>query len=97
MQGHRELVSIMASSSPLNFANQALRNRSFKGQNLNGADFSGCDIRGCSLILAVREIRGVCGTSFRGADLTNAKFDGARLQKTDFAGAVIERQDRFDG
>ncbi|HEY9832087.1 MAG TPA: pentapeptide repeat-containing protein [Stenomitos sp.] len=37
----------MASSSPLNFANQDLRNRSFKGQNLNGADFSGCDLRGC--------------------------------------------------
>lgn len=37
----------MTSSSPLNFANQDLRNRSFKGQNLNGADFSGCDIRGC--------------------------------------------------
>ncbi|AFZ21753.1 pentapeptide repeat-containing protein [Allocoleopsis franciscana] len=37
----------MASSSPLNFANQDLRNRSFKGQNLNGANFSGCDLRGC--------------------------------------------------
>jgi hypothetical protein len=41
-----------------------------------------------SLTLAVREIRGVCGTLFRGADLTNAKFDGARLENTDFAGAV---------
>lgn len=37
----------MASSSPLNFANQDLRNRSFKGQNLNGANFSGSDLRGC--------------------------------------------------
>jgi hypothetical protein len=37
----------MASSSPLNFANQDLRNRSFKSQNLNGANFSGCDLRGC--------------------------------------------------
>lgn len=37
----------MTSSSPFNFANQDLRNRSFRGQNLNAADFSGCDIRGC--------------------------------------------------
>ncbi|HAA32761.1 MAG TPA: low-complexity protein [Cyanobacteria bacterium UBA8553] len=43
----------MASSSPLNFANQALRNRSFKGRNLNGADFSGCDIRGCDFSYAL--------------------------------------------
>lgn len=41
-----------------------------------------------SLILAVREIRHGCGTSFRRADLTNAKFDRAMLQNTDFSGAV---------
>jgi hypothetical protein len=28
-----------------------------------------------SLTLMVREINGACGTSFRGADLTNAKFN----------------------
>lgn len=43
----------MTSSSPLNFANQDLRNRSFKGQNLSGADFSGCDIRGCDFSYAL--------------------------------------------
>lgn len=43
----------MASSSPLNFANQDLQNRSFKGQNLNGADFSGCDLRGCDFSYAL--------------------------------------------
>ncbi len=37
----------MTSSSPPNFSNRNLRNRSFKGQNLNGADFRGSDIRGC--------------------------------------------------
>ena len=41
-----------------------------------------------SLILVVREIRGGRGTSFRGADLTNAKFDRAILQNSDFSGAV---------
>lgn len=43
----------MTSSSPLNFANQDLRNRSFRGKNLNGADFSGCDIRGCDFSYAL--------------------------------------------
>ncbi|MFB8790512.1 MAG: pentapeptide repeat-containing protein [Potamolinea sp.] len=43
----------MNSSSPLNFTNQDLRNRSFKGQNLIGADFSGCDIRGCNFSYAL--------------------------------------------
>ena len=37
----------MTSQSPLNFANQDLRNCSFKGKNLSGADFNGADIRGC--------------------------------------------------
>lgn len=41
-----------------------------------------------SLILVVREIRGGRGTSFRGADLTNAKFDRAILQNSDFSGVV---------
>lgn len=41
-----------------------------------------------SLTLTVREIRDACGTSFRGADLTNARFDNATLQNTDFRGAV---------
>ncbi len=41
-----------------------------------------------SLRLAIREIRETCGTSFKGADLTNARFDGARLENTDFSGAV---------
>lgn len=41
-----------------------------------------------SLTLAIKEIRGACGTSFRGADLTNAKFDGARIQNTNFRGAI---------
>src|SRR3712207_3200023 len=43
----------MTSSSPLNFANRDLRNRSFKGQNLNGANFSGSDIRGCDFSYAL--------------------------------------------
>lgn len=43
----------MTNSSPLNFANQDLRNRSFRGQNLNSADFSGCDIRGCDFSYAL--------------------------------------------
>lgn len=43
----------MTSSSPFNFTNQDLRNRSFRGQNLNGADFSGCDIRGCDFSYAL--------------------------------------------
>jgi hypothetical protein len=37
--------------------------------------------------LAIREFTSACGTSFRGADLTNARFDAARLQNTDFRGA----------
>ena len=41
-----------------------------------------------SLTLTVREIRDACGTSFRGADLTNARFDNGTLQNTDFRGAV---------
>jgi uncharacterized protein YjbI with pentapeptide repeats len=41
-----------------------------------------------SIILAAREIKDACGTSFRGADLTNAKFDGAKLRNTDFRGAI---------
>jgi hypothetical protein len=41
-----------------------------------------------SLALAVREMRSIGMTSFRGADLTNAKFDGVRLQNADFSGAI---------
>lgn len=40
-----------------------------------------------SLNFTVSEIRGV-GTSFRGADLTNAKFDQVKLQNTDFRGTI---------
>lgn len=58
---------IMTSSSPLNFANQDLRNRSFKRQDLNGADFSGCDIRGCD---------------FSHALLQGANFERARAGQT---------------
>lgn len=58
---------IMTSSSPLNFANQDLRNRSFKGQNLKGADFRGCDIRGCD---------------FSHALLQDANFERARAGQT---------------
>jgi hypothetical protein len=58
---------IMTSSSPLNFANQDLRNRSFKGQNLKGADFRGCDIRGCD---------------FSHALLQGANFERARAGQT---------------
>ncbi len=43
----------MVIPSPLNFANQNLRNRSFKGRHLIGADFSGSDIRGCDFSNAV--------------------------------------------
>jgi uncharacterized protein YjbI with pentapeptide repeats len=53
----------MATSSPLNFANQDLRNRSFRSQNLSGADFSGADIRGCD---------------FRDAILNEANLAGVR-------------------
>lgn len=58
---------IMTSSSPLNFANQDLQNRSFKGQNLKGADFRGCDIRGCD---------------FSHALLQGANFERARAGQT---------------
>jgi hypothetical protein len=43
----------MKNQSPLNFANQDLRNRSFQRQNLIGADFSGSDIRGCDFSYAL--------------------------------------------
>lgn len=36
-----------------------------------------------SLILMVREINSACGTSFKGADLTDAKLDETTLQDTD--------------
>ena len=40
-----------------------------------------------SLNFTVREIK-AAGTSFRGADLTNAKFDQVILQNTDFRGTI---------
>lgn len=57
----------MTSSSPSNFANQDLRNRSFKGHKLQGADFSGCDIRGCN---------------FSHASLQGANFERAKAGQT---------------
>lgn len=41
-----------------------------------------------SLNLTVAEIRATFGTSFRGADLTNAKFDQVILHNTDFRGSI---------
>lgn len=41
-----------------------------------------------SLTLAIKKIKSASETSFRGADLTNAKFDGAKLLNTDFSGAI---------
>ncbi len=41
-----------------------------------------------SLILAIREIRQTGRTSFKGADLTNAKFECVRLENADFRGAI---------
>ncbi len=38
--------------------------------------------------LVLKSIRCAVGTSFRGANLTHAKFDGARLRNADFSGAV---------
>jgi len=40
-----------------------------------------------SLTLIVREIKGTSGTSFKGADLTNARFDQA-IHTTEFKGAI---------
>lgn len=41
-----------------------------------------------SLTLAVKQIKIFAGTSFRDASLTNARFDNALLQDTDFSGAI---------
>jgi hypothetical protein len=40
-----------------------------------------------SLTLIVSEIKGTSGTSFKGADLTNARFDQA-IHNTEFKGAI---------
>ncbi|NEO98604.1 MAG: pentapeptide repeat-containing protein [Symploca sp. SIO2E9] len=57
----------MTDSSPVNFANQDLRNRSFYGQNLKGANFISCDLRGCD---------------FSYAQLQGANFERVRIGQT---------------
>lgn len=42
----------------------------------------------CSLRAAGYEIRQVIGTSFQGANITNARFDGASLKNTDFSRVI---------
>jgi uncharacterized protein YjbI with pentapeptide repeats len=51
-------------STPYNFTNQNLQNRSFQGKILNDADFSGADVRGCN---------------FKNAQLQGANFQGAKI------------------
>lgn len=88
-----------------NFRKANLCNQSFKGQDLSGVDFEGADIQGADFtnaILKGANFRSVfCGlkgnltlrkTSFRKADLTDADCTLASFGKTDFTGAIFNRE-----
>ncbi len=88
-----------------NFRNALICNQSFKGQDLSGIDFEGADIQGAdftSAILRGANFRSVVGglkwnpilrkTCFRNADLTDADCTLARFEKTDFTGAIFNRE-----
>ncbi len=88
-----------------NFRKANLRNQSFMGQDLSGVDFEGADIQGADFtnaILRGANFRSVMGglkwnptlrkTSFRNADLTDADCTLARFEKTDFKGAIFNRE-----
>jgi hypothetical protein len=88
-----------------NFRKVNLWNQSFKGQDLSGVDFEGADIQGADFtnaILKGANFRSVIGglkgnptlrkTSFRNADLTDADCTLARFERTDFTGAIFNRE-----
>jgi uncharacterized protein YjbI with pentapeptide repeats len=88
-----------------NFRKVNLWNQSFKAQDLSGIDFEGADIQGADFtnaILKGANFRSVIGglkgnptlrkTSFRNADLTDADCTLARFERTDFTGAIFNRE-----
>lgn len=88
-----------------NFQKANLQYQSFKGQDLSGADFEGADIQGADFtnaILRGANFRSVIGglncnttlrkTSFRNADLTDADCTLATFERTDFKGAIFNRE-----
>jgi uncharacterized protein YjbI with pentapeptide repeats len=63
------------------------------GSVLAGLTFLYAGITLRSLRRSVQSIYQAPGTSFRGADLTNAQFTGADLQRADFCRATIHREE----
>jgi hypothetical protein len=88
-----------------NFRKANLQNQSFKGQDLSGIDLEGADIQGADFtnaILRGANFQSVIGgfnwsvifrkTSFRNADLTDADCTLATFERTDFQGAIFNRE-----
>lgn len=88
-----------------NFRKAYILDQSFKGQDLSGIDFEGADIQGSDFtnaILRGANFRSVVGgfkwntmlrkRSFRNADLTDADCTLARFERTDFNGAIFNRE-----
>jgi hypothetical protein len=88
-----------------NFRNAHIWNQSFNGKDLSGVDFEGADIQGSDFTNAIHRganFRSVIGgvkwnttlrkTSFRNADLTDADCTLARFERTDFTGAIFNRE-----
>ena len=80
-----------------NFRDAKLAYQSFKGQDLSGIDLEGADIQGADFtnaILRGANFRSVVlrNTSFHNADLTDANCTLATFERTDFEGAIFNRE-----
>jgi hypothetical protein len=88
-----------------NFRKANICDQSFRGQDLSGIDFEGADIQGSDFtnaILRGANFRSVIAglqwntmlrkTSFRNADLTDADCTLAQFERTDFNGAIFNRE-----
>ncbi|MEW6496466.1 MAG: pentapeptide repeat-containing protein [Cyanobacteriota bacterium] len=95
----KELLRLYQSGER-DFRKARLAYQSFKGQDLSGIDLEGADIQGADFtnaILRGANFRSVINpgfkkTSFRNADLIDADCTLATFERTDFEGAIFNRE-----